>query len=177
MANPIRPAERPRLCDHRGSLPLLSCSSPPCRRPPPRSPSAWSGASPGTTRASSARPTRLPLQGRAGLSQADDQAATEPDPRARDQPPVHSPTPQFLGRARAGCSPSRTIRTLARPRTCSRSTASPSAWRFHPDYERQWLHLHRPERPFEGRKGDAGRCATRSTSQPPHRIDPAFEAS
>ena len=92
----------------------------------PKSRSACRGASPGTTRASSARPTRPTLQDRAGLPQTDHQATAELDPRARDQPPVHTPASQFLGRAgplarRAGRSGRERDRI-----SCSRSTGSPS---------------------------------------------------
>ena len=51
-----------------------------------------------------------------------------PDPRAGDQSPVHPPAPQFLGRARPSARRPATTRTPTRPRSCSRSTASPSAW-------------------------------------------------
>ena len=74
-----------------------------------------------------ARPAAA-LQGRAGLSEADNQAAPEPDPRAGDQPPVRPSTPQLLGRAGPPARRPTTIRTRPRPRPCSRSTASPSAW-------------------------------------------------
>ena len=102
----------------------------PGRRPPGRREALRPGAAHPLERLARRRLARpaAPLQGRAGLPQADDQATPDPDPRAGDRPPVHPPAPRTTGPGRAACSPSGTTRTRPRPRPCSTSTASPSAW-------------------------------------------------
>ena len=97
----------------------------------------------------------------------------DPDPRAGDRPPVHLSSTSITGPGPAGCSPSATTQDAdAEPRRCSRSTGSPYGLAFHPDYERNGYHLHRPERSDEGRAGRRRWCATRSTGGRRIAIDP-----
>ena len=110
-----------------------SCSSSrrgPGRRSPGRREAVRPGAAHPLERLARGRLARpaAALQGRAGLPQADDQAALEPGPRAGDRTACSSFSTSITGPGRAACSPSGTTRTRPRPRSCSRSTASPSAW-------------------------------------------------